>query len=160
MIRRTRSWLAGLLLLPLAGCAGLTHKLEKPELSVARIELLKGDLLQQNLRVSLHVRNPNRVDLPVRGVTCDIEVAGERFAHGESDRDFVVPANGEADFDVAVTANAAGAVLRILGGAQRGTPVEYRMFGKVELKSALFRSLPFEQRGRVDLRQGLFSPGG
>jgi LEA14-like dessication related protein len=147
------------LLLPLAGCAALGPKLEKPELSVSHIELLKGDLLQQNLRVSLHVRNPNGVDLPVRGVTCDVEVAGERFAHGESEREFVVPARGEADFDVAVTANAAGAVLRILGGAKRGTTVEYRMAGKVELKSGLLRSLPFEQRGSVDLRQGLFSPG-
>ena len=89
-----RHLLGALLLLPLAGCATLGRKLEAPQLTVARIELLKGDLLQQNLRVGLHVRNPNAVDLPVRGVTCEIEVAGERFAHGESERSFVVPAHG------------------------------------------------------------------
>jgi LEA14-like dessication related protein len=149
-----------LLLSGVAGCATLGHKLESPQISVARIELLKGDLLQQNLRVRLHVRNENRIDLPVRGISCDVEIAGERFAHGESEQAFVVPSRGEADFDVVVTANMAGAVLKILGGGSRNSVVEYRMHGKVELKSALFRTLPFEQRGRVDLRQGLFTPGG
>lgn len=153
-----RIMVCGLLALPLAGCATLSPKLQAPEIRVARIEMLKGDLLQQTLRVTLHARNPNRIDLPVRGIQCDVEVAGERFAHGESEKAFVVPARGEAEFDLAVSANAAGAVLRILGGATKGGTLEYRMVGKVDLKSVLMRSLPFEQKGRVDLRQGLFTP--
>ncbi len=155
-----RILVCGLLALPLAGCATLSPRLEAPEIRVARIEMLKGDLLQQTLRVTLHARNPNGIALPVRGIQCDVEVAGERFAHGESEREFVVPAHGEADFDLAVTANAAAAVLRILGGAAKGGQLEYRMVGKVDLKSVLMRSLPFEQKGRVDLKQGLFTPGG
>jgi LEA14-like dessication related protein len=149
----------GLFAVSLEGCATLAPKLEAPEICVSRIEMLKGDFLQQTLRVTLHARNPNRVDLPVRGIQCDVEVAGERFAHGESEKEFVLPARGEADFDLAVTANGAGAVLRILGGAVKGGQLEYRMSGRVELRSLLFRSLPFEQKGRVDLKQGLFSPG-
>ena len=38
--------------LMLAGCVGA--RLETPHLTVAGVELLKGDLLQQNLRVRLH----------------------------------------------------------------------------------------------------------
>ncbi|MEN9704420.1 MAG: hypothetical protein RLZZ393_299 [Pseudomonadota bacterium] len=160
-MRSTRLSLCALLLvlpLSLAACVGLGHKLQSPVLTVSRIEMIKGDLLQQDLKVHVHVRNPNAIALPVRAVSCEVDVAGERFAQGGSDGAFVVPARGEADFDVRVTANAAAAVLRILGGGARGGAVEYRMRGKVELQSALMRSLSFEQRGRVDLRQGLFTP--
>ena len=147
--------LAGLLAtsaLALAGCSTLGYKLEAPQLSVVQVELVKGDLLQQNLRVRLHVRNPNRRELSVSGITYEIEVAGEKFAHGESERDFVVPALGETEFDVGVTANAAGVLLRLATGGIRSDAVDYRLVGTVKLKSGLLRSLPFEQRGKVNLR--------
>ena len=138
--------------LALAGCSTLGYKFETPQLTVVQVELVKGDLLQQNLRVRLHVRNPNRRELPVNGITYEIEVAGEKFAHGESERDFVVPALGETEFDVGVTANAAGVLLRLATGGIRSDAVDYRLVGKVNLKSGLLRSLPFEQRGTVKLR--------
>ena len=37
------------------------------------------------------------------------------------------------------------------GGLTRGTALDYRLYGTVSLKSGLLRSLPFEQRGKVDL---------
>jgi LEA14-like dessication related protein len=135
------------------GCSALGYKFETPRLSIVRLELLKGDLLQQNLRVRLHVQNPNHRELPVSGITYEIEVAGEKFAYGESERDFVVPALGEAEFDVGVTANAAGVLLKLAaGGMGRRDALDYRLFGRVNLKSGLRRSLPFEQRGKIDLR--------
>jgi LEA14-like dessication related protein len=137
--------------LAVAGCSTLGYKFEAPQLTVVQVQLVKGDLLQQNLRVRLHVRNPNRRELPVSSITYDLEVAGEKFAHGESERDFVVPALGETEFDVSVTANAAGVLLRLATGGVRGDALDYRLFGKVNLKSGLLRSLPFEQRGKVNL---------
>ena len=138
--------------LAVAGCSALGYKFETPQLTIVQVELVKGDLLQQNLRVRLHVRNPNRRELPVSGITYEIEVAGEKFAHGESERDFTVPALGETEFDVGVTANAAGVLLRLATGGIRSDAVDYRLVGKVNLKSGLLRSLPFEQRGKVNLR--------
>ena len=138
--------------LAVAGCSALGYRFETPQLTIVQVELVKGDLLQQNLRVRLHVRNPNRRELSVSGITYEIEVAGEKFAHGESERDFVVPALGETEFDVGVTANAAGVLLRLATGGIRSDAVDYRLVGKVNLKSGLLRSLPFEQRGTVKLR--------
>ena len=137
--------------LAVAGCSTLGYKFETPQLTVVQVELVKGDLLQQNLRVRLHVRNPNRRELSVSGITYEIEVAGEKFAHGESERDFVVPALGETEFDVGVTANAAATLLKLATGGMRSDALDYRLFGKVNLKSGLLRSLPFEQRGSVNL---------
>lgn len=134
----------------LAGCA-YSH-LEKPKLEVLDVQLLKGDLLQQQLKLRMRVQNPNDRELPVRGITYELAVAGEAFAHGESERDFVVPALGSAEFDVNVTANAATALLKILGGGRRLESVDYRLTGKVALSSGMLRSIPFDETGKIHLR--------
>jgi hypothetical protein len=69
---------------------------------------------------------------------------------------FVVPRLGEAEFDMIVTANMAGTLLRLANRAERDgrTPdaVDYRIFGKVSLDAGLLRSIPFEERGSFKLR--------
>jgi LEA14-like dessication related protein len=144
--------LVAVLVLALPACSALGYKFETPQLSVVGVELVRGDLAQQQLRVRLHVVNPNRRELPVSGIDCEIEVAGEKFAHGESEREFVVPPQGEADFDMLVSANAASTVLRIATGGFRGDKLEYRLIGTVKLGNGLLRKLPFEHRGSVALR--------
>jgi LEA14-like dessication related protein len=137
----------------LAGSAGCAYaRLQKPELEVVDVHLLKGDLLQQQLKLRMRVRNPNDRQLPVAGITYQLAVAGEAFAHGESERDFVVPALGSAEFDVHVTANAATALLKILAGGRKLETVDYRLTGKVALSSGMLRSIPFDQKGVINLR--------
>lgn len=140
-----------MLALALLSACSLTH-FEKPRLDVVDIQLLKGDLLQQQLKVRMRVDNPNDRELPVRGITYELQLSGEAFAHGESDRDFVVPALGSAEFDVSVTANAAGAVLKLLAGGRKLDEVEYRLVGKVLLAAGMKRSLPFDHVGKIKLR--------
>ncbi len=137
------------LLLPgLIACSSLVPKLEKPSLSIVNVELLKSDLLEQRLRVRLRVQNPNDRSLPIKGITYAMEVAGEPFAQGVSADSFVVPALGEAEFDMNVTASMAGALLKLLGrGNSLGDQVEYRMSGKISLSEGFLRSIPFEEKG-------------
>jgi LEA14-like dessication related protein len=143
--------LAALVLLAaMNGCA--YSKLEKPRLEVVDVQLLKGDLLQQQLRLRMRVQNPNDRQLPVAGITYELVVAGEAFAHGESERNFVVPALGSAEFDVNVTANAATALLKILSLGRKLETVDYRLTGKVALSSGMLRSIPFDQKGSINLR--------
>jgi LEA14-like dessication related protein len=135
----------------LAGGCALVPKFEEPHLQVVEVELLRGNLLQQELRVRMNVRNPNKRELAVRSIQYEVQLAGEAFAHGESGRNFIVPANGETQFDVSVTANAAAAVLRLLGGGRRDA-IEYRINGKVTLDGGLMRNVPFDQKGEFRLR--------
>src|SRR5688572_31359497 len=79
----------------------------------------------------MKVRNPNDVELPVNGLDVDIELAEEPFARGVSVREFVVPANGEAEFDMQVTANAATALLKIAGGDRKSDDIGYKLKGKL-----------------------------
>lgn len=140
-----------LLLAAIAGCSGMVPKLERPELQVVGVELQRGDLFSQQLRVRMRVTNPNDRVLPVRSITYQVELAGEPFAQGESERNFEVPALGSTEFDVGMTANVAGVLLRMLGGGNRQT-MDYRLTGKVQLASGVLRSIPFEEKGSLDLR--------
>ena len=63
----------------------------------------------------------------------------------------MVPALGTAEFNMDVTANAAGALFAILG-KPAGRAIGYRMKGRVELSHGWLRSIPFEQSGTFTLR--------
>jgi len=143
-----RAWLGLVLAAVLAACA-YTH-LRQPELSILDVNLLKGDLFRQELRVRMRVHNPNDLELPVRGISYEVQVAGHAFAHGESSSSFIVPANGDTDFDVNVTANAAGALLSLLGSGDTAS-AQYRISGKVQLSSGLLRSIAFDHSGSFRL---------
>jgi LEA14-like dessication related protein len=137
----------------LGGCSLFVPKLTTPQLSVVNVELQKSDLWEQRMKVRMRVINPNDRPIPVKGLTCTLEVAGEELAHGVSGASFNVPALGEAEFDMNMTANMAGALIKLLGkGDSLGNEVEYRVTGKISLSEGLLRSIPFEDRGRFKLR--------
>jgi LEA14-like dessication related protein len=136
--------------LVLASCA-LTN-FQTPKLSVADVQVLSGEIWQQRLRVRMHVQNPNERTLPVKSIQYTLEVQGQAFAQGESLQPFVVPALGEADFDMNVTTNAAGALMGLLARYGGSGVVDYRLVGKVSLSEGWLRSIPFDERGTFKLR--------
>jgi LEA14-like dessication related protein len=141
------------LLTALAGCSFLP-KFETPRLSIVNVELVKSELFEQRLKVRLRVQNPNDRALPVKGVSYRLEVGGEDFAQGVSASSFNVPAFGEAEFDMNVTANMAAALIRIAtqGGSAERDAIDYRMVGKVSLANGVLRSIPFEEKGSFKLK--------
>jgi len=139
----------------LLGACTLAPKFTAPTLSVVSVQALSSDLWEQHLRVRVHVQNPNPRALPVKGLEYTLEVEGQELANGSSAASFVVPAMGEAEFDMNVTAHLASALLALLG--QHGSDasaegVDYRLVGKISLSEGLMRSIPFDQRGRVHLQ--------
>jgi LEA14-like dessication related protein len=136
----------------LVACAGLGSKLETPRVSFVGLKPLEASLFAQRLEVRLRVQNPNSLALPVKGLEIDVELAGEQFAHGISAREFTVPANGEAEFDMIITANAATALIRILGGDRESrAAIPYRLKGKLSTRLGMLRSIPFDQSGTLPI---------
>ena len=144
---------AALVALALGACAALVPKLETPKLSLVGVQLHDATFFEQRLLVRLRVRNPNDLVLPVKGLTVNFELDGVDFAEGVSARAFDVPALGEAEFDMLVTANAATALLEIFGKDRRKSSKEldYRISGKLSTSLGLLRSVPFDERGKVSL---------
>ena len=135
------------------GCSALAPKLDKPHLSLARVQIQEGSgLLEQRLLVGVRVVNPNDRELPVKGMNLSLDLDGHHVAEGVSVRSFVVPARSEAEFDLQVTANLAGALLKLVarrGGLQEGIP--YRVTGKVDTRIGMLRSIPFSDEGRISI---------
>jgi len=136
-----------------AACA-LAPKLEPPQLSIVDVQVVSGDLWSQRLKVRLRVQNPNDRALPVRRIDYSIEIEGEQFASGETLASFEVPPLGQAEFDMTVNTNLAGALLKLLGRGPGGLgrDIPYRLSGKVSLSEGWWRSIPFDQRGSFRLQ--------
>jgi LEA14-like dessication related protein len=135
----------------LSGCALFVPKLETPRLNIVDIEVVKANFLQQQLRVRMRVENPNDRTLPIQGLSYTVYLSGQEFATGVSDASFVVPALGTAEFNMDVTANAAGALFAVFS-KPRGQGIDYHMKGRVELSHGWLRSIPFEQSGTFKLQ--------
>jgi LEA14-like dessication related protein len=149
-----RAFILSSFLLALAGCSTFIPRLETPTLSIVNVELLESTLWQQKAKVRLRVQNPNDRALPIKGLSYALEVAGENFANGVSNAGFTVPALGEAEFDMSITANMASTLVKVLGrgGDSFGDQVDYRIKGKISLAEGFLRSIPFEERGTFKLR--------
>ncbi len=148
-IHARRLVIAALAALCLQGCAVLP-KFETPRLSVIAMEMQSADLFSQRLKVRMRVLNPNSRDLPVKGIRYRIEVNGSELGQGLTNTPFVVPALGEAEFDVQVTTNVAGLLAKLLTRRKAET-LDYRLVGDVLLSSGFLRRIPFDEHGSVKL---------
>jgi len=139
----------------LIACSLVRPQFVRPTVSVVGIEMLSGNLLQQNFRVKFNIQNPNDRALPVSGLHATLSVAGDSVASGAIDHRFVVPANGAGDFDMVVRANMAMALLKLAtAGDRHSDTVAYDVSGAASVDLPFLRNLPFHQTGSFSL-QGL-----
>lgn len=134
------------------GCATLTDSLESPEVTLAGLRMVEAGFAKQRYDLTLNVRNPNGIPLPVRGLAYRIDLAGERFAAGETLKAFTIPANGESDFQLSVTTD----LLRSLSSLQkmieqREQSLQYSIGGELQVDLPLVRAIPFSKSGALDL---------
>ena len=102
MLPRKFKWLLSVLAVWAGACSLVAPHFEKPILSVVGIQLVGGNLLQQNFLVKFNVQNPNDRALPVTGLHAELNVLGERVASGVVNHAFLVPAQGSSQFDMTI----------------------------------------------------------
>jgi LEA14-like dessication related protein len=140
-----------LFVLALTGCAS-TFDLQAPKLSVLSMKVQSADIFSQRLQMRMLVQNPNDRELPVKGITYRIDVNDAELGQGQTDSAFVVPAMGEAEFDLQFTANLATALAKLLSRRGSSETLDYRLRGEVALSSGFLRRIPFDERGSVKLK--------
>jgi len=128
-------------------------KFETPRLTLLSAGMVSADVFAQQFRVRLKVENPNARDLPIKAIDYQLFLEGDSFAEGMSAAPFLVPANGEKEFDLMMQTNfvsSIGRLLSRLNGVSR-SEVQYTLTGKVILDMPFSPALKFAESGAVDL---------
>jgi LEA14-like dessication related protein len=121
------------------------------------VQMMSTDMFAQRFTVRMHVQNPNDIDLPVRGIDYKLLLMGDQFAEGVTNDSFVLPALGEAEFDMTVTTNFVSSFGRLISrmGGGKLEDVEYELVGTLLIDKGMVRKIPFNKRGTVDFTRAL-----
>lgn len=135
----------------LGGCASLRPQIETPRLAIVQVAMTSADIFSQQFLVRMNVQNPNDRELVIRGLDYELFLEGDRFAEGVSNESFVLPALGEAEFEMTVRTNFVSGIGRLLSRLGSRSQVNYVVEGKVFTDIAFFKKIPFRESGSVDL---------
>jgi LEA14-like dessication related protein len=131
------------------GCA-TPENVIPPKVNLVNITPAAGNLFEQRFVVDLRVSNVNDFDIPLDGLSFDMEVNGSHFATGVSNQEVVVPRLGSAVVSVDASASSIDLFRQILGVARSGT-VEYKIVGTALVGGLTRSSVPFERFGKLNL---------
>jgi LEA14-like dessication related protein len=100
--------------------------------------------------LTLRVQNPNDVELRINGLSVEVELNGQPFITGLSDKGVTVPRFGEAVLEVMATSTL-GSALKQLRELQKGgrERIDYRIVGRLNLSG--IGTVPFERRGDLQM---------
>ncbi|HSO05838.1 MAG TPA: LEA type 2 family protein [Pelomicrobium sp.] len=146
-----RSVLVLLPFLLLAGCATLPGGLEPPRVTISAMEMREATMFEQVYAIELRVQNPNNQDLPIQGLSFELEINDASFASGGSADAVVIPRLGSGIVRVEAISGLGG-ILQQLMKLQQGPPksVTYRISGVAYIGPEGSR-LPFEDSGEFAL---------
>jgi len=139
------------LLIGINGCSALRPEMQAPRLALVTVAMTSADVFNQQFLVRMNVENPNDRELPITGLDYKLFLEGDGFAEGMLNKPFVVPANGETDFDVTVRTNFVSGVGRLLSRLNGRTQVNYTIEGKLLTDIRFLKKIPFSESGSVNL---------
>lgn len=119
----------------LSACAALSPYDEDPAVTVTSFGLApEGTSTGPVFRVGLRVINPNRVELPLVGMSYRVDLQGQRLLTGAANDLPVVPAYGSADFEVDLSPDLIGG-LRLIGDlmARPSETFDYRFAARLDV---------------------------
>lgn len=136
-------WVLGGALLLLSACCGMP---EKPEITLAGVDLVAVGLAEQHFIVRLKVFNPNDCELSVDAVHFDLDLNERFLARGKARAQATLPRRGEAVLEIDTVSRFSDA-LAALGEMRKKsvTPLRYRLRGEIEVGG--WGRWPFERRG-------------
>lgn len=86
-----------ILVIWLASCAPLQPGFETPTVNVTSFRVLPSNTIVPTFEIGLHVINPNRVALKLRGLSYQVDLEGHQVLNGVASQLPVIAAYGEGD---------------------------------------------------------------
>jgi len=138
-------------LLGLCACAATESFVQTPVVNLSSVELSKINFTQQTFLLGFNVENPNAFPLPVKMIRYKVILEDHKFAGGETQCDFTIPARGDGDFVISVELDllqsGAGLTSVIRQGAGNG--IAYELDGSLTLDIPLAPPVDFSSEGHV-----------
>ena len=141
------------LLLLLSSCAGLQPSLDPPVVNLTSFRLLPSKGMAPSFEIGLHVLNPNRTPLPLRGVSYKVKIEGHQLLSGVANDLPVIAGYGEGDLLLLAKADLFSG-LRLLSDlmAEPRDSFSYEFEAKLDIGSML-PSIRIKETGDIQLRQ-------
>ncbi|MCK9230277.1 MAG: LEA type 2 family protein [Syntrophales bacterium] len=130
-------------------CASLT--LKPPSVTIVGIDVIEATLFEQRFSFTLRVRNPNSRDIPLTGLSFEVELNDLPFARGVSDRAVTVPRFGEGILTVTAVSDLADIFRQIREWTRKDQPGTFSYRIKGTLSTGFFGALTFDEKGVVEL---------
>lgn len=89
-----------LTILGITGCAGLRTDYEPPVVTVTSFEAIPTEGIIPKFKIGLHIVNPNRTPLDLKGVSYSIALEGHKIMTGVSNQLPHIEAYGEGDVEL------------------------------------------------------------
>ena len=144
-----------------AGCASTGITVEKPGVSLQTVEVADIGLGGQTFVLEFDVVNPNPFPLPIRTISYGVELDGFRFASGETQGAFTVPANGDSHFEITVDVDlmrtAPQLMFIVRDGVYRDIP--YALEGRFAIDVPFANPVSFRNEGSIRLDAGELAAG-
>lgn len=136
------------------GCSTLTPRYEPPEVTIVSVQLVRADFNEQQFRVGMLIRNTNDVDFPVKGMRYRVRFAESDFAHGQTNKNFTIPAHGEADLETMLYTDLMGSLGSLIAWVDTSpTTIDYEVYGTIATGLPVFRNVEFSDKGQVDMEK-------
>jgi len=118
----------------LAACTGMQPRFESPTVSVASFRPLPSGSMAPRFAIDLHIVNPNRVPLKLKGIAYSVFLEGHKVLTGASNKLPEIEAYGEGDVTLEASARLLES-LRLLNEliSKRRDSYHYKVDAKLDI---------------------------
>ncbi|MDY0375491.1 MAG: LEA type 2 family protein [Desulfobacterium sp.] len=149
----------GFLLLPFLllfgfGCAALQQGYETPQVTISSFEALPSQGVIPRFKIGMHIINPNRTPLDLKGVSYTISLEGSKVLTGVSNQLPRIEAYGEGDvvLNASVDFFSSMILLKDLIQDQKNDNIYYSFAAKLDIGS-LYPFIRVTKQGKISLNQ-------
>lgn len=144
-----------LVVVSLSACASTGTVIDSPRVDLTGVELTTANFRQQTFLLSFEVSNPNPFPLPVRAIEYRVIFDDKKFAGGETQGRFTVPAHGGDSFAISVDLDLLGSAAHLTSLVRGGFKenVSYQLQGSLAVDIPFVKPIPFSSSGVINMTQ-------
>ncbi len=134
------------------GCAGMRPGYETPTVTVSSFRALPSQGALPNFEIGLHVVNPNREPLKLRGVSYTVNLGGHELIKGVGNELPIIEAYGEGGFTLTAAPNLLAGIGLVTDLMRSSTEsIDYKLQAKLDV-GMIQPAIRITDAGTISLR--------